>query len=205
MKTLMRKLAGATMVVAAALGTGRPQSAAQEIRLRDIKAQQPQVAISASAPCQRARESSRHSIYEFAAIDPKALVQDLNTLTEKSDEVILAGALDGASVISPNGNSTATYEDVRVIRSWKGSHHGGDTLTFGIPFGEVSCEPTVASLTHKNTCLGSFYRRLRVECAGSRIFSTFGSESQPRRMSETKKSHIVASAKERRPILPEIS
>jgi hypothetical protein len=142
MKTIIRNLTGALLVAAAALGMGRLQGSAQEIRPRDIKAQQPQEVISGSDPCQRARESSRHSIWKRDAIDPKTLAQDLNTLMERSDEVILAGFLDAASVISPNGKSTVTYEEVRVIRSWKGSHHGGDTLTFGVPYGEVSCEPT---------------------------------------------------------------
>jgi hypothetical protein len=35
-------------------------------------------------------------------------------------------------------------DEVRVIRSWKGPHHSGDTLTFGVPFGRVSCEPTTS-------------------------------------------------------------
>ena len=116
---------------------GRPQSAAQEIRLSDIRAQQPPETIYASAPCQRVRESPRHMIAQKYAIDPKTLVQDLNTLMEKSDEVILAGTLDADTVISPNGEGTATYDEVRVIRSWKGPHHAGDTLTFGVPGGDV--------------------------------------------------------------------
>jgi hypothetical protein len=58
MKTIMRNLTGATLVAAAALGMGRPQGgAAQEIRLSDIRAQQPQETIYASAPCHRARET----------------------------------------------------------------------------------------------------------------------------------------------------
>jgi hypothetical protein len=50
MKTIMRNLTGATLVAAAALGTGRPQSAPQGIRLSDIRAQQPPETIYASAP-----------------------------------------------------------------------------------------------------------------------------------------------------------
>jgi hypothetical protein len=142
MKTIMRNLTGVLLVAAAALGTAGPQSATQELRLSDIKAQQPREAIIASAPCQRAREAPRGRIDQAYVIDPRSLVQDLNTLMGMSDEVILAGSLDSAAVISPSGESTATYEEVRVIRSWKGPHHAGDTLTFGIPIGEVSCEPT---------------------------------------------------------------
>jgi hypothetical protein len=60
---------------------------------------------------------------------------------DMSDDVILAGMLDRAAVISPSGKSLATYEEVRVIRSWKGPHHAGDTLTFGMPLGSVICVP----------------------------------------------------------------
>ena len=141
MKTIMRNLTGTVLVVAAVLGTGPTQSTAQEIRLSDIRAQQPQEAIYASAPCQRARETPRGHIDEHYAIDPRTLVQDLNTLIAKSDEVILAGTLDSAVVISPSGESTAHYREVRVIRSWKGPHHAGDTLTFGMPGGVVDCKP----------------------------------------------------------------
>ena len=138
MKTIMRNLTGTILVTAAALGTGRPQ----ELRLIDIRAQQPQETIVASAPCQRAQEAPRRRIYQHYVIDPKTLVHDLNTLMDMSDEVILARLLDSRTVISPSGESTATYEEARVIRNWKGPHHPGGTLTFGVPFGEVSCEPT---------------------------------------------------------------
>jgi len=93
------------------------QSAAQEIHLSDIRAQQSQESIFASAPCRRARESPRGLIGQRDAIDPKTLVPDLNTLMEKSDEVILAGDLDRAVVVSLSGESTATYHEVMVIRS----------------------------------------------------------------------------------------
>jgi hypothetical protein len=46
-----------------------------------------------------------------------------------------------ATVISSSGESTATYDEVRVIRSWKGPHHAGDVLTFGRPGGLVDCKP----------------------------------------------------------------
>jgi hypothetical protein len=142
MKTIMRNLTGATLVAAAALGIGRPQgAAAQEIRLSDIRAQQPQETIYASAPCQRARKTPQDHIFQKYAINPRTFVHDLNTLMEKSDEVILAGTLDTATVISPSGESTATYDEVRVIRSWKGPHHAGDVLTFGRPGGLVVCKP----------------------------------------------------------------
>jgi hypothetical protein len=61
---------------------------------------------------------------------------------EKSDEVILAGPLDYAAVLSPSGKSVATYTQVRIIRSWKGPHHAGDTLVYGVPVGTLYCEPS---------------------------------------------------------------
>jgi len=142
MKTITRNLTGALFFAAAGLGTARPQSAAQEIHLSDIRAQQSQESIFASAPCRRARESPRGLIGQRDAIDPKTLVPDLNTLMEKSDEVILAGDLDRAVVVSLSGESTATYHEVMVIRSWKGPHHAGDTLTYGMPGGLVQCGPS---------------------------------------------------------------
>jgi hypothetical protein len=148
MKTIMRNLTGATLVAVTALGMGRPQGAAQEVRMSDIRAQQPEETIYASGPCQRARETPGGRILQRYPMDPGTFVQDLNTLMEKSDEVILAATLDTApgwpdtaTVISPSGGSTATYDQVRVIRSWKGPHHAGDVLTFGRPGGLVDCKP----------------------------------------------------------------
>jgi hypothetical protein len=60
---------------------------------------------------------------------------------EKSDEVILAGPLDNQTLVSPSGESSATYYEVRVIRTWKGSHQAGDMLTFGVPGGDLWCDP----------------------------------------------------------------
>jgi hypothetical protein len=142
MRTILRNLAGSLLVAAAALGTGQPQSATQEIRPRDFRAQQPKEVVSESAPCQRAREAPRGRISQDYVIDPSSLVPDLKTLVDMSDDVILAGVLDRATVLSPSGESTATYLEVRVIRRWKGSHHAGDTLTFGLPIGAVGCELT---------------------------------------------------------------
>jgi hypothetical protein len=144
MKTTMKNLTGALLIAVAALGTARPQSTAPELRLSDIRVQQPQETIFASAPCQRARETDQGWISQSKTIDPKTLVRDLKPLVEKSDEVLLAGLLDYVTVLSPSGGSTVAYSEVRIIRSWKGPHRSGDTLIFGVPFGRVSCEPTTS-------------------------------------------------------------
>jgi hypothetical protein len=141
MKSIVRCLTGALLVAAAALGTGRPQSADHELRLSEIRAQQPQEAIFASAVCQRAREDQGHRVFRRDQIDPKTLVASLDVLMEKSDEVALAVLLGSARVLSPSGESTTTYYEARVIHGWKGSHRAGEILTFGIPYGTVSCGP----------------------------------------------------------------
>lgn len=137
MKTIVQNLARALLTAAAALGAAQPQSTSHEVSLVDIMAQQPQETIAASAPCQRSGKDQ----YQTYPIDPKTLVPDMNTLMEMSDEVILAGYLRHAAVLSPSGESVATYFQVKVIRSWKGSHQDGDTLTFGIPVGMIHCDP----------------------------------------------------------------
>jgi hypothetical protein len=142
MKAIMENLTGALLVAATALGTGRPQSAALEQRLSDIVAQQPHEVIYASAPCQRARENINHKVFRRDQIASETLVADLGALMEKSDEVILAGILDQAYLLSPSGESVASYYEVRVIRNWKGTHGAGDVLTFGVPSGSVDCAPS---------------------------------------------------------------
>jgi len=126
------------LIAAAALGAGWPQNA--DLRLSEIKAQHPKETIFASALCQRAGEAQQGWIYQSRAIDPQTFVPDLNTLMEKSDEVILGDFYSSVTVLSPSGKTPATYLEGRVIHSWKGPHHSGDTLTFGWPFGNLYCD-----------------------------------------------------------------
>ena len=144
MKTMMRKLTGALFVAAAALGTAWPQSASSELSLSDIKAQSPEETLFASALCQRAlQDPGKGTItlqYAFK-VDPNAFVPDLHTLMEKSEEVILAAPTSSVVVLSPSREHVVTYDEVKVVRSWKGPHHPGDTLVLGLPAGELVCEP----------------------------------------------------------------
>jgi hypothetical protein len=78
---------------------------------------------------------------ERFAVYPNTFARNLKALMDKSDEVILAGHMDDYAAISPNGKSTAEYEEVRVIHSWKGAHPAGATLTFGRRGGLVECSP----------------------------------------------------------------
>jgi hypothetical protein len=127
--------------------------------LSDIRAQQPQEKIFASAPCQRALEDPSMRWQRYKA-DPTTFVQNLNTLMEISDEAILAGVVDGAIVPSPTGKSVTTYNEVRVIRSWKGTHHIGDLLIFGVPFGNLTCGLSPeGTITHSFLVDGPYFAR----------------------------------------------
>jgi hypothetical protein len=82
-------------------------------------------------------------------IDPKTLAKDLSTLMQESDEVVLAGdSYAFVHVLSPSGESAVDYFDVKVMRSWKGSHHVGDVLTFALPAGAIYCGMTES---HQNS------------------------------------------------------
>lgn len=176
MKTIMRNLTSTLLVAAAALETGRTQSASRELSLTDIRAQSPQETIFASALCQRALEDTGEGPGPFTHtqkgwiiqpynVGPKTFVQDLNTLMEMSDEVILAGLSGGAVVLSPSGQSVTTYDEVKVIRGWKGPHHTGDVLVFGMPFGSLPCETSSP---------GIFTRRFDVDPVDYGIPPSFG-------------------------------
>ncbi|MGD0734946.1 MAG: hypothetical protein ABR976_07350 [Terracidiphilus sp.] len=148
MKTTIRKLASAMFVLIATLGAGQTESAPNELRVQDIRAQQTEEQLKTSAPCLRAMESPTHHIAQSTVIDPKTLAKDLSTLMQESDEVVLAGhSYAWARVLSPSGESAVDYFDVNVMRSWKGSHHVGDVLTFALPAGAVYCGMTESHQT----------------------------------------------------------
>jgi hypothetical protein len=142
-KTIMKKLICVTFLAMASLATGQAQSATTELHVKDIRAQQPPEKLAASPLCQRAFEGPNHGIIQRTSVDPTTLVHDLAALLEKSDEVVLVGThYRSESVFSPSGESAATYYDVKVIRSWKGTHAVGDNLTFSVPAGAVHCGMT---------------------------------------------------------------
>jgi hypothetical protein len=100
--------------------------------------QTPQV-IQASPLCQQVREIGHHvrHIHEAA---PETFESDLASLMEKSDEVVLVGfSPTSTTAITPSGEDLANYSDVTVLRTWKGAHKVGDTLTFGMPMGNFLC------------------------------------------------------------------
>jgi hypothetical protein len=143
MNTIKQKLAGTILLTLAALATGRSQNATAGLHVEDIRSQQPQEKLAASTLCKQAFESPQHGIIQRTSVDPNTLAQDLGTLMERSDEIVLAGSpYRSFSVYSPSGESVTTYQDVRVIRSLKGEYNVGDTLTFGVPTGVVRCGMT---------------------------------------------------------------
>ncbi len=143
MKTIPQKLIGALFIAAAALAAGQQQDAPQELRVRDIKAMQSKEVIEASPACQRAMKNPPFGITESLAVDPHTFFHGLDALMKESDEVVLAGiTYRSIFALSPSGESAVTYFEVKVIRSWKGSHNVGDTLTFGEPVGVLRCGET---------------------------------------------------------------
>ena len=62
-------------------------------------------------------------------------------MSQSDDVVVASDTLGFASAISPSGEDVGTYFDVKVLRSFKGHSKIGDVLTFGVPRGDVYCEP----------------------------------------------------------------
>jgi hypothetical protein len=146
MKTIMQKLAAAAFVTAAALGIAQTDGDTKELRAKDIKEQMPEAALHTSAPCLQAKASPDLRVTRYTKIDPGTLVPNLSTLIQQSDEVVLAGtSIFPYRALSPSGERVIEYYDVKVMRSWKGSHQVGETLTFGVPYGGLYCGSTEAN------------------------------------------------------------
>jgi len=142
------------LIVAVAGRFGLAQQPAPDKHVKDIRAEQPFEVISASPLCQRVRAEDRSAIHQ-REINPATLETDLPSLMQKSDEVVLASnRTDQLEALSPSGSDAVEYLDVKVLRSFKGSHKVGDLLTFAIPHGAISCgsepgndRPSMAVLT----------------------------------------------------------
>jgi hypothetical protein len=128
-------------VVVLTAGYVQAQEAATEKHVKDIQAEQTHDMVVATALCQQIRASGHGELQE-PVVDPATLETDLSALMRKSDEVVLVGPFrNQMSALSPSGAQAVSYYDVRVLRSWKGSHKVGDLLTFVLPFGAVNCKP----------------------------------------------------------------
>jgi len=130
-----------SFLVAAICGTGVAQDSGSEKRVKDIAAEQKPDVIAASLLCQHVRADSQ-AYTHLRPVDPSTLEQNLPALMTRSEDVVLASAfLAHIDTVSPSGEEAVQYFDVRVLRTWKGSHQPGELLTFAVPAGSVTCEP----------------------------------------------------------------
>jgi hypothetical protein len=135
MKTILAQL----ILLIVATGGGQAQQVTPEKHVKDIRAEQTQAVISANPLCRQVRAAG-HSEDHKPVVDSSTLEPNLSSLMQNSDEVVLGGAYTASvDAFSPSGANVVQYFDVRVLRSWKGSHKVGDLLTFGVPWGGVSC------------------------------------------------------------------
>lgn len=109
-----------------------------EKHVKDIRAEQPFEASSASALCRKVRARDE-SIIEFPEVNSATLESDLSALLQKSDEVVAAILRDNVSVLAPSRDRAILYYDARIVRTWKGTHKAGEVLTFSLPRAAISC------------------------------------------------------------------
>jgi len=142
MKIEMSGIGRVSLIFAAAIGYGLAQQTVPERHVRDIEKDQPRTVITASPLCLRTMANPQATNQHKYPVDRSTLAPDLKSLMETSDDVILtSGLANGAEVIAPSGDDVIHYEDVKVMRTWKGSHKAGDTVTFAIPEASVHCSP----------------------------------------------------------------
>jgi hypothetical protein len=124
-----------------AMGSGwTQQRPAAAKHASDIRAEQTRQVIAASPACQKAIADPKTETEHTYRVPAAAFLPNLESLMEKSDEVVLSGIpMDGFSAVSPSGEDAVEYVDVKVLQSWKGPHHPGDTVTFEIPSAMISC------------------------------------------------------------------
>jgi hypothetical protein len=138
MKIMMRSLVGLIVAAAVATGFGLAQVTVPEKRAIDIMREQSMQVKAASPACQQTRNSPTPVVHNLN-FDPSTLEPTLESLMEKSDEVILASATGSTGAIAPSGEDVVMYFDVKVLRTWKGSHKVGDTVTFSVPSASILC------------------------------------------------------------------
>jgi hypothetical protein len=146
MKRTKRDFVEAILTVAlAVVGIAAQQAPAPQFaaegHVKDIKAAQTDQTIFASQLCDLVKANGGH--YERQhEVNAATLAPNLFDLLSLSEDVVIAGdPLGFASAISPSGEDVGTYFDVKVLRSFKGHSKVGDILTFGVPRGDVHCEP----------------------------------------------------------------
>ena len=145
-RIVMRGIAGLILSAAAMAGSGSSQEATREMHVKDIRAEQPNDVILGSPLCQRVRASSDSaSLRHRRNLDPATIETTLEGLMEKSDAVVLGTITDVVTEIAPSGADVVQYVDVRVLRTWKGSHKVGEAITFAIPDGFLHCTQSLTN------------------------------------------------------------
>jgi len=150
-------LASGIVVFALLPATIFAQQQLRERQVKDLWAEQTSDFVAASSLCQSVKLSG-HSVQKVRDVKPESVEKSLDDLMRKSDEVVLVSwpnrSLDA---VSPSGLDVIGYNDVIVLRSWKGSHRAGDSLTFAIPHGTLQC-PGISPPDHAafTTMVGGF-------------------------------------------------
>ncbi|MGB9235382.1 MAG: hypothetical protein WCC04_13285 [Terriglobales bacterium] len=141
MSIIGRNVVRAALIVSILGGYALAQDSVPEKHVKDIKAEQTQESLLASALCQRVKTDGQ-AYTHLRPVDPATLQPNLAALMKKSDEVVLASIfLAHTDTVSSSGEDAIQFFDVRVLRTWKGAHRVDDLLTFAVPSGSVTCEP----------------------------------------------------------------
>jgi hypothetical protein len=112
MRTKGRDFGRIILFAAVAIGYGFAQKLAPEKHVKDIKAEQTQDVISASALCQQVRADG-HSYIHRPEVNPSTLSADLFALMQQSDEVILASTFrDQTEALGGRGHRVFRREGV---------------------------------------------------------------------------------------------
>lgn len=140
MKIRISRIGRVSWIFAIAIGYGAAQQTAPEKHVKDIEKEHSRQVIIASPLCQRVRANPGAPNQHEYPVDRSTLALDLKSLMEQSEDVILTTSpTRGVTAIAPSGDDVLDFNDVRVLRTWKGSYKPGDTVTFSIPFTHASC------------------------------------------------------------------
>jgi hypothetical protein len=140
MKTEMVGMGRVILIFVFVFGCGFAQQAAPDKSARDIEKEQTRKVIAASPLCQRAMTHPETESMHKYPIDHSTLAPNLTALMDRSDDVILTTIASRAvAAIAPSGDDIIEYEDVKVLRTWKGLFKPGDTVTFTFTYTSVPC------------------------------------------------------------------
>lgn len=129
-----------SLIFVMAIGCGLAQQTVPEKHARDIEKEQTRKVITATPLCQRTMAHPEAANQHEYAVDRSTLAPDLNGLMEMSNDVVLTTTPSRAvAAVAPSGDDVIEYDDVKVLRTWKGSHKAGDIVTFTIPWSSVDC------------------------------------------------------------------